>query len=48
MCVLFVQGSVPEGHEYLVWSSSNLLPDWANPLKLQRNDVTMDYPDDNE
>ena len=43
-----MQGSVPESHEYLVWSSANLLPDWANPMKLQRTDVTIDYKEDHK
>ncbi len=42
------QGSVPEGHEYLVWSNCSLLPDWANPLKLQRADVNIDYKEENK
>ena len=38
--------SVPEIHEYLVWSSGHLLPSWANPFKLNQSDVASSYPED--
>ena len=37
------KGSIPETHEYLVWTSAPLLPDWANPYKLTAGDVDYDY-----
>lgn len=33
--------AVPENHETLVWSSAYLLPDWANPYKLNETDVSF-------
>ena len=35
--------SVPEDKEHLCWSSTHLIPDWANPYKLTLNDVTIKY-----
>ena len=43
--ISFRQG-VPEGNEVLVWSSSHLLPDWANPFKIPESDASKDYPAD--
>ncbi|KAK2153631.1 hypothetical protein LSH36_291g08049 [Paralvinella palmiformis] len=36
--ISFKEG-ISESHEELVWTSSFLLPDWANPYKLSENDV---------
>ena len=39
-----ISNSVSEKHEYLAWSSSPLLPNWANPLELTRDDVKIQLP----
>ena len=38
--------TVPEHNEFLIWTSVNLLPHWANPQKLTSKDVNYDYPVD--
>jgi len=38
--VRFSEG-IPEEHEVLVWSSSYLLPTWADPFRLTEHDVSL-------
>ena len=40
--IRFSEG-IPENHEALVWSSCHLIPDWANPFKINSSEVSWNY-----